>query len=276
MKTDIFHLQIIPIKNIHCHEEYDETRSKPLISKLKEKGSLVNPIIVADLGEEKYLQLDGMNRLTAFRYMGYSSICAQVIDYNEQESVDLSSWCHLFYGEQNNFLNYLKGLNGVVIREGGIENVGHRYIKENEMGRLCTVVFKNDAVFLVFAKGDLFHKIKLLNKITDFYKEKIIRDVLPLHTNEGDITILFKEHPKTNIMIVFPTFTRHQILNIIKGGELFPAGVTRHLIERRCISVNIPLSVFKLKSVNEQNEKLEQLLVNRRFRVYEEPTIFFE
>src|SRR3990167_4547707 len=96
MKTDIFHLQIIPIKNILPHEEFDEKRTHPLVSRLRKDGYLANPIIVAALGEGKHLQLDGMNRFSAFKMMKIPTILAQIIDYNDQDIVELSSWAHLF------------------------------------------------------------------------------------------------------------------------------------------------------------------------------------
>lgn len=81
MKTDIFHLQIIPLADILVHEEYDQSRTLPLIERLKYDSFIANPIIVASIGEGKYLQLDGVNRYTAFKRLGLSSILAQIINY---------------------------------------------------------------------------------------------------------------------------------------------------------------------------------------------------
>ena len=78
-------------------------------------------------------------------------------------------------------------------------------------------------------------------------------------------------------MVIFPTFTRHQIVKIVEKKLLFPPGVTRHIIKRRCLNINIPLSIFNKKvSIVKQNAQLETILKNRRFRLYEEPTIYFE
>lgn len=277
MKTNIFHLQIIPTSAILCHEEYDPSRARPLVERLRQNQQLANPIIVAELDKEKYLQLDGMNRLSAFKILGFSSILAQVIDYNDQEMVELSSWCHLFRADQDKFLHFIEKIDKIFVKEGRMENVGHRYIKEEGLGRLCTLIKRRGSVYLINCNGNLLEKIQYLTKIVSFYKKKIVRDVLSVHANQTDIEILFGEHKNTNFMLVFPTFTRHQIVEIVKKGGFFPAGITRHIIKKRCLNVNLPLKIFASRnSIKEQNKEMEELLLARNFRCYEEPTVYFE
>ncbi len=277
MKTDIFHLSIIPIADILPHEEFDHSRAHPLVARLKKEKKLTNPILVAPLSNDKFLQLDGMNRFSAFKILGLKSIVCQIIDYNDQEEVELSSWSHLFEGVKKNFLNFLEKKCHLTVKKSHMDEIGHRYIKEEGMGRLVTLCCKDKSVYLILANGNLAEKIDKLNSLVSFYKEKIVRDVLPPHPNEADLDVLFKEHVGANMMIVFPTFTRHQIVEIVREGKLFPAGITRHIIRRRCLNVDIPLSLFADKrTIEKQNQKLEKMLLKRRFRLYEEPTIYFE
>ncbi len=277
MKTDIFHLQIIPISEILPHEVYDQSRALPLVERLKKEKIMVNPIIVAQIDGKKFLQLDGMNRFSAFKMLGMKSILCQIIDYNDQESVELSSWSHLFSDRENNFIRELQKIEGLIVKEGEEENIGHRYIKEEGMGRLCTVCSKNNKVYIIATNGSLPQKIEKLNQLVSLYDDRIIRDVLPPRPNQGDLKMLFIEHSQTDMMIVFPTFTRHQIVETVKNGKLFPAGVTRHIIRRRCLNVNINLSIFQNdKSISEQNDEFERIIMARNFRLYEEPTVYFE
>src|SRR3989344_1333378 len=104
MITNFFHLQIISIADIVPHEKYDEKRTKPLVSQLKREKRLNNPIIVTSFENAKFLQLDGMNRYCAFKTMGLSSIVAQIIDYADQEDVELSSWVHLISMPEEEFI----------------------------------------------------------------------------------------------------------------------------------------------------------------------------
>lgn len=277
MKTNIFHLQIVPITDILPHEEFDQSRAYPLVERLRKERKLVNPILITPINNGKFLQLDGMNRFSAFKILGLRSIVCQIIDYNDQETVELSSWSHLFTASKAKFLIFLTKKCGLIVKPSNIDQVGHRYIKEEGMGRLCTLCRSDKSVYLVSTKGNLLEKIDKLKKLVSYYKEKITRDALPSNPNAGDLEIQFREHPSSNMMVVFPTFTRHQIIEIINKGKLFPAGITRHLIRRRCLNVNLPLSLFdKKKGLIEQNKELEKILTKRSFRLYEEPTIYFE
>lgn len=277
MKTDFFHLQIIPLKNILPHEEFDQSRAMPLVERIKHEQELVNPIIVAPFSKNIYVQLDGMNRYSAFKILGLQSILCQIVDYNDQENVELSSWSHFFPGNKEKFLEFVGKIEGVTSKKGKMDYVGHRYIKDEGPGRLCTIVVNDGSVLLINSSGILFEKIDRLNQIVSFYGKNIERDTLPFHPNLEDIKTIFEEHQGCRMMMVFPTFTRHQIMAVVSKNKLFPAGITRHIIKKRCLNVNAPLSLFgSSKPINQQNEELEKLLKRKKFRLYEEPTVYFE
>lgn len=277
MKTDIFNLQIIAIKDILAHEEYDEKRALPLITRLKDEKYLANPILVAPLNGGKFLQLDGMNRLSAFKLMGLKSILAQIIEYEDQDKVELSSWLHLIKGDVNQFLDFVKTEAECNVKKGNIFSVGHKYIKEEGLGRICTIVSRKCKVFDVYSNESLGSKVMKLNKMVSFYKTRIIRDVLPANPDGQSVKMVFASHTESDFMVIFPTFTRHQIIEVVKQKLLFPPGITRHIIKRRCLNFNIPVSHFDPKiSLEGQNKKLEEMLQRRAFRVYEESTVYFE
>jgi len=277
MNTDVFQLQIIPVSDILPHEEFDEKRALPLVEKLKKEKELVNPILVATLDNGKYLQLDGMNRLSAFKMMGIHTILAQIIDYNNQDSVELASWLHLFKSDLDKFLEFVTSVEGLSLETADIDRVGNRYIREDGTARLCTIVARKGDVRLVVSDGNLYDKIEKMNKIVSYYRNQITRDVLPHSSRLEYIRLVFSEHPEANLMVIFPTFTRHQIIDVVNHGKLLPAGITRHVIHRRCLNVKVPLSLFDSKqNLDGQNKTFEHLLYNRSFRVYEEPTVYFE
>lgn len=277
MQTDIFNLQILPIDDILPHEEFDVNRAIPLIDQLKTEKTLVNPVLVASLDTGKYLQLDGMNRLSAFKMMGKKSILTQIIDYNSQDEVELASWVHLFKGDKDKFMKFVKEIPGVTLENAEADRVGNRYLKEEGTARLCTIVCKEGDVELVVTSGSLYEKIEKLNKIVSYYSDQITRDVLRHHSQMEQLRLLFLEHPQSNILMVFPTFTRHQIVQTVAAGKLIPPGISRHLFNRRCLNVRVPLSFFdEKKSIEEQNKMLGDFMSNRSFRVYEEPTVYFE
>ncbi|MCL4363759.1 hypothetical protein M1328_00805 [Patescibacteria group bacterium] len=285
MKTDRFQLEIIPIKNLIVHEEFDQSRSSNLIKKLKKSNLFTDPIIVASLGDGKYIQLDGMNRINCFKILGIKNILCQIIDYNNQEEFNLSSWIHLFKAKREDFFKHIKKDRNIVIKKADIAQIGPRYIKEKDFGRLVTVVDKKAGTFLVLTGGSFVEKIKRMNHIVSFYENSINRSILPFPMTSRNIRLFFYEHPDlnfydhpdANLMVVFPNFTPQQIIEIVRSGALVPAGITRHLVKDRCLNVNIPLNFFdNNKSIKELNKNLDELLLKKSVRAYEESTIHFE
>lgn len=277
MKTSSFKLEVIPVKDILIHEELDPSNSKELVNFLKKSQTLSNPIIVAPLGGGKYLQLDGMNRIHAFKTLGIKTITAQIVDYNDQEEIELSSWLHIFKGDVKKFFKTVKKERSLVIDKGTMDEVGHRYIKESDFGRLCTVVTNKKEVFFISTGGNFSEKIKRMNHLVSFYKNDLSRGAIPYTLNHDNIQLFFKQYPDDNIIVIFPTFTPQQIIESAKSGILLPTGITRHLVKGRVLNINLPLSLFdNNKSLKDQNEEQDKILLKKRSRLYEEATVNFE
>jgi hypothetical protein len=277
MKTDRFQLEVIPIENILVHEELDPSNSKELVEFLTKSQTLSNPIVVAPLGKGKYLQLDGMNRIHSFKMLGIKTISAQVVDYNNQEEIELSSWLHIFNGNIEKFLNSIKKDKTMTVSQGKMSQVGHRYIKEEDFGRLCTVVTNKKEVFFISTGGSFSEKIKRMNHVVSFYKNDLSRGPLPYTLNHDNVKVFFKQYPDDNIIVIFPTFTPQQIIESAKSGVLLPTGITRHLVKCRVLNINLPLGLFNnKKSLKEQNEEQDKILSQKRSRLYEEATMNFE
>ena len=277
MKTDRFHLEVIKIEDILVHEELDPSNSKELINFLKKSKNLSNPIIVASLGNKKYVQLDGMNRIYSFRTLGIKTITAQIVDYNNQEEIELSSWLHIFKGELEKFLTFIKKDPSLVVAQGKMDQVGHRYIKEKDFGRLCSIITNKKEVFFISTAGNFLEKIKRLNYLVSFYKNDLSRGALPYTLNGDTIKKFFKQYPEDNLIVIFPTFTPQQVIESVKSEILLPTGITRHLVKSRVLNINIPLSLYNNnKSLNEQNEEQDKILSKKRSRLYEEATVNFE
>ena len=113
---------------------------------------------MASLGGKKYLQLDGMNRIHSFKTLGIKTITAQIVDYNDQEKIELSSWLHILKGDIKEFLNFIKKDKSLIVSQGKMDQVGHRYIKEKDFGRLCSIVTDKKEVFFISTGGNFSEK----------------------------------------------------------------------------------------------------------------------
>jgi hypothetical protein len=276
VKTDNFCLQIVPVAEVVPHEDFDQSRTASLVDRLRAEAYLQNPIMVATMDDGRYLELDGMNRLSAFRAMGIPTILAQVVDYANPDAFDLSSWVHLIRGELDGLLEHIDALGQVALKQSDADHVGYRYIRDDGLARICALV-EGRSVHLVGVDGDIIHKVEKLRSICSTIHGPITRDILPVRPSSYDIQELFTLYPENNLMLIFPIFTQHQILTVVKQGTVFPGGVTRHLIRPRCLGARVPLSLFSSDtSLEQQNRDLDALLTCRRLRTYEEPTIQFE
>lgn len=285
MKTDNFHLEIIPIEKILPHEKFDFARSDDLLKKIKKTNLFTDPIIVTELVGGYYLQLDGMNRINCFKKLGIKTILAQIVDYNNQEEVKLSSWIHLFKAKREDFLKYLEKNKNLIIKKAYINEITPRYIKEEDLDRLVTIIDRNLGSFLIFTEGNFIEKIKRLDYIVSFYEKNIHRAILPFPMNRRNIRLFFCEYPQlnfyeypdANLMVIFPNFTPQQVVEAVKAKILMPAGITRHLIYNRCLNINLPLDFFdNKKSLKELNKDFDKFLSKKTPRFYEESTIHFE
>ena len=276
-KTKYFHLKVIDLDKILPHEEYDSSRAEPLVANLKKSQILLNPILVTHLEGDRYVQLDGMNRFTAMKLMKVPSILTQVLDYNDQASVDLSTWSHFNKIQKDDFLELISKITGISYKMVGEKYLKRRYISDEGEGFLCAIVFKDGSIYRVAADGELTDKVKLLHKIVDLYKKDITREVIEDDVDLEDITSLYENQKEMRTLVIFPTFTRHQILHIVKNGQLFPGGITRFIIRPRCLDVHYPLEYLKgNEDETVKNCKLENYLSKKTFRIYEESTVYFE
>ena len=92
---DLFpRLGLVPTDRVRFHEQPERRRTLRLVERLRTEGRLRNPPIVAEMGEDDYLLLDGANRVSAFRELRLPEIPAQLVEYASPE-IELRGWHHL-------------------------------------------------------------------------------------------------------------------------------------------------------------------------------------
>jgi len=268
-------LRVVPVAHLLLHEQHDAQRSEPLAQRLLADAVLRNPPIVAPIdGQERFVVLDGANRVTAVQALGLPHIAVQVVDYGDAELV-LDTWHHLVSGiAREQFQRLLQALPGMTLEPATLL---HARAQLARRAVLAFVVYADGGAFTLRADGDLHRRTALLNDVVDLYKSRgaIFR------VNTDRLDQLLPYHEDATVLVVFPRYDPAEILDLARVGARLPAGITRHLIPRRALRINCPVSLLRDdRSLEAKNAWLggwmKDRLAAKQARFYQESTFLFD
>ncbi len=265
-------LRVFPSAVLLLHEDPDPGRIARLREALRRERVLRNPPIVALIAGGRAAVLDGANRVTALRDIGAQQIVAQVVPY-EQPEIQLSTWRH-----------YVRD-DGAAPLRGRLRSIGEVSATamddpseaERRLGRREGVAAVTDAegTLLLYDGRDAVAAAETLNRLVSVYRDRRIYRV-----DGGDLDALRAEYgPGT--LIVFPPFSKSDILLIAERGGRLPAGITRHIIPGRALRLNVPLEWLMERAGPEAAQARLDAAVQARWldhgvRYYAEPTFLFD
>lgn len=267
-------LQIVPTESLQLHEEIEGGRAQRLIRSLQSEGFLKNPPVVLRVSDhpERYVVLDGANRTTAFRQMGFPHILVQIAD----SGVQVMSWNHVLRGESPaNLLQAMRELEGATLESTDSEQAS------------AALLARRSLAYLMLPDGEVWHlpsseqrvarRVELLGRVVKLYEGRYWRE----RTSAADLDGLVKLYPDLIALMVFPRFEVKDVIEVAASGGLFPSGTTRFLISPRALRVNFPLAALADRSpLASKREVLEEWIrermEQRRVRYYAESTFLFD
>ena len=266
-------LKIVSIATIKLQEYVQKGRMKKLASAIQEEGLLRNPPIVTNFFNGTYLHLDGANRITALQILKYPNCLVQVVDYSDPSHVQLGSWSHLTAVDKSVFLSKLKKLKDVTVKQ--VKSFNHRVLFR--LYATCIFVFSDGSVFEVFVKTPFTELVGRMGEIVNLYDDRQVERVFSSSPwTDASIRVRFDRYSENTMFVAFPQFSPQQVISLVDRGVLMPPGITRHVVYRRKLNVNLPLEYLRVAPVEKANEKLQQFLQHKTVRLYEEPIIYFE
>lgn len=269
-------LRFVEVDRLMPHERHDARRLEALVARMKSEAVLKNPPIVAPMegDAERFIVLDGANRVTAAGEIGYPHLVVQVVDYREP-AVKLSTWSHAL-GEMPRWEmeSTLRKIEGLVVHE------------EPHLRARALLARREALAFVAYADGgtDTLHggqglaeRNHLLNAVVDTYRGRQRYFRVPT----DDFAEANQRHPGITALVVYPRFVPAEVLELATTGARLPAGITRHLIDGRALRLDVPIErLASPVSTAEKNrwlhEWLEEKLASRRVRIYEETTVSFD
>jgi hypothetical protein len=263
-------LRIIPIEDCVLHEQTDDGRVARLAARLQADGILRNPPVLGSHHEvASLIVLDGATRVTASRLLGLPYVIAQVVDYDD-DAIQLHTWSHV-----------LSGLTLDALRETLADEPALAarpctpYEAENALAHRETLAYLagGDGRCLALGRSaDITTRAAALRRLFASYAGRAAITRVP----PTDWAARLDEQ-NASVAVVYPTYTKRDIVALAQAAAVLPAGITRHLIPGRALRINVPLDPMPLQ---EKQAWLDTWLRERRaghgVRYYAEPTFLFD
>ncbi len=277
MRPDFPELHILPLPSLILHEDHDQQRTIPLIDKLRAQGILRNPPVVMPLndGSQRYMVLDGANRVTALQTLEFPHIVAQVV-HPDDPNIKLGTWHHVVWGIDPNRL------------EDRIRRVANIRLMQVEAGAPLPdlraldgapvhIQLANGTCFIATTSNDPLEQVAYLHGLVDTYRHRAFLD----RTSETRLEAFRSIHSDLAALFIFPPFDVQMVLTMAGGGNILPTGLTRFSISPRALHLNYPLHELSSAKPIEYKEAYLQRWIQERVkhksvRFYAESTYLFD
>ena len=275
MIPNIPNLQILPVESLILHEDHDMQRTLPLVEKLRAQGIIRNPPVVMSLedGTDRYMVLDGANRVTSLREMEFPHIVVQVVKPNDP-NVNLQTWNHVVWGMNT------RTLTASLRKVKGIELIKVNTRKSVDAPKYVPMQVRlpNGSFFIMKeSPSDLSTHIQTMHKVVNAYKTHASLD----RTSQTLIDTFKKVYPDLTALVIFPHFKIKTVLKLASQNILLPTGITRFTVSPRALHLNYPLHELSSgKPIEYKQEYLEYWIAQRvktkGVRLYSEATFLFD
>lgn len=262
-------LRIVPITDLLLHEEVDLERVARLLDRLSADGILRNPPIVASLpGSDRYLLLDGANRVSALENLDIEHLLVQVEPF-DNPALEIGHWNHVVRDiEAKGLVDHARSITGLEVRTGDEPPEGH----------LASFVTDDDETMHLVTDAPWAERVQHLRSIVDiYYKGEARMD----RVNHSDVATLRSQHPHFGALVMFPDFAKEDVRAVAESGDRLPSGVTRILVPRRVLGFDLRLPLLKSSLPLEEKrrwlaEEIQHKVSEHRVRYYQEPTFVFD
>ncbi|GAB4578224.1 MAG: bifunctional transcriptional regulator/O-phospho-L-serine synthase SbnI [Anaerolineales bacterium] len=272
-------LAILPVQSLIIHEHHDDSRTGPLVERIRGSGVFTNPVIVSPLHDHtaRYMVLDGANRTTATRKMGFQHILAQVVE-PDQLGVETHTWNHVIWDlPPEDLLSGIRDISGLTLHASTVEKAYDTVI--NKKTSLAALHLPDGQVYEIHIhQTSASERNRFMNAIMNSYIHRARMD----RTAHRTVEPLLKIYPTLSGLVFTPKMPIAHLITLVSQGELVPAGVTRFTISPRALRVNFPLDILENPnlSLEEKNDALEEF-VQKRFekkgvRYYAEETVLYD
>ena len=262
-------LHMAGLDDVVLHEDPDMERVARLVDRFSADGVLKNPPVVGRSKGHRRIVLDGANRVTALRKLGYTHVLVQELDLFDP-GLGLETWHHAIERlSAEELLAHAASVEGVTILE---EESPQRKTSRSRSVR----VSRWKGGFSSGGRGpgregraapqphQVYHRFAYFDRVS--------------YTNLGDLA---RNYRNFTALVTFRPFTLEDLQELTHWDRRVPSGVTRVLLPKRALRFNIQLEMLRAGlSLEEKEAWLQQTILERvadkSIRFYREPTFFFD
>lgn len=267
--------KILPLNRLILHEDHDLQRTLPLVAKLRAQGILRNPPIVMPLndGSDRYMVLDGANRVTSLRELEFPHTVAQVVEASNPH-VNLQTWNHIVWGmDTNTLMSLLRKVKGIKL----VKVDPQKSLDAPKYMPLQIRLADGRLYILEETPSDLATHIDTLHQIVNTYKTRASLD----RTSQTLVDSLKKIYPDLTALVIFASFKIKTVLKLAGQNIVLPTGITRFTVSPRALHLNYPLHELSSGKPIEYKEAylqhwVEERVKNKGVRHYTEATFLFD
>ena len=275
MIPNLPNLRILPIESVILHEDHDMQRTMPLVEKLRAHGILRNPPVVMPLNDstDRYMVLDGANRVTSLQELEFPHIVAQVVDASYPH-VNLQTWNHVVWGmNAKSLMTSLRKIKGIKL----VKVDTHKSLDAPKYVPLQVRFPDGNFYILKEDPSDLPTHIETMHSIVNTYKTRASLD----RTSQTLIDTFKNVYSDLTALFIFPRFKIKTVLKLAGQGIVLPTGITRFTVSPRALHLNYPLhELSSAKPLEYKQDYLEQWIEERvkkkGVRLYSEATFLFD
>jgi hypothetical protein len=245
--TISFRITLIDLNDLKPHEEIIEQAVTELAQAIRDQNEVRDPLIV---DKESLVILDGMHRYNALKKLGCKRAPACLVEYDD-ERITVGAWFRCF-----------NATNPEALVAETMQALNQKYMRKatgtTQTDLAKTAIITNLCEFQLAGELDRRSKSQLAVRIEKYISgrgfkcEYAADNTFPQPNSEA------------NIIIPVPLFSKTEIKETARSGRLLPHKVTRHVIPSRPLRLDIPLDLLLNGTLEEANERLEQLLSSRR------------
>ena len=268
-------LHIVGLDEVVLHEDPDMERVARLVDRFSADGILKNPPVVGRSKGYRRIVLDGANRVTALRKLGYSHVLVQELDLFDP-GLKLGTWHHAIERlEAQDLLDHAVSIPGVSVEEA--PTTPGAGSPENGTPPLAQVHLPTRRSLSIRGAQKLDERVFQLHSLTKAYHRFANFDRVS-YTNLDD---LVRNYRNFTALLIFQPFSLEDLQKLTHWDKRIPSGVTRVLLPKRALRFNLQLEMLRAGlSVEEKEDWLQQTILERvgdkSIRFYREPTFFFD